>query len=251
MEGIAHCQVSLCYLVLMPIAPVQSRRERMRELTLSEIREHADAQIKQGGPAALSLNGIAKAMGMSGPSMYRYFAARDELLATLVTESYEDLADTLTQAASDASRRAPEQRLYAVIKASREWALANPHRYRLVFGSSYGSGALDPERIIPPSNRAMNVILDAIADLKAPEQPGPVTDATLTRELTQWGTRASHDRTLGPDVLLLGLLAWTRMHGIISLEIEGVFDQVGVDAARLYDQEIKHLITQRTGRPTS
>jgi Tetracyclin repressor-like, C-terminal domain len=70
------------------------------------------------------------------------------------------------------------------------------------------------------------------------------------RELAQWGTRASHDRTLGPDVLLLGLLAWTRMHGIISLEIEGVFDQVGVDAARLYDQGIKHLITQRTGKPT-
>ena len=42
------------------------------------------------------------------------------------------------------------------------------------------------------------------------------------------------------------------MHGIMSLEIEGVFDQVGVDAARLYDQEIKHLITHapasRSGR---
>ena len=27
---------------------------------------------------------------MSGPALYRYFASRDELLTTLVTESYED-----------------------------------------------------------------------------------------------------------------------------------------------------------------
>ena len=44
--------------------------------SMHEIREHAYAQIASGGPTALSLNGIAKAM-----------AARDELLTTLVIES--------------------------------------------------------------------------------------------------------------------------------------------------------------------
>lgn len=38
------------------------------------------------------------------------------------------------------------------------------------------------------------------------------------------------------------------MHGIVSLEIEGVFDQVGVDPARLYQTEADHLIAQRAGR---
>ena len=35
------------------------------------------------------------------------------------------------------------------------------------------------------------------------------------------------------------------MHGIVSLEIEGVFEQLGVDPARLYDAEVDHLIAQR------
>jgi hypothetical protein len=32
---------------------------------------------------------------------------------------------------------------------------------------------------------------------------------------------------------------------IVSLEIEGFFDQMGLDPARLYKAEIDHLITQR------
>lgn len=214
-------------------------------MTLAEIREHGYAQIADGGPAALSLSGIAKAMGMSGPSMYRYFASRDELLATLVTESYEDLADTLAEAAREARRQAPEMRLRAAVNAFRAWALHSPHRYRLVFGSSYGSGALDPDRIIPAADRAMSVLLAALADLDT-TVVSDVTDAVLKRQLDDWATARSHNLPLGSGGLLLGMLAWTRLHGIISLEIEGFFTQVGVDPSRLYNAEIDHLIAQRT-----
>jgi hypothetical protein len=47
-------------------------------------------------------------------------------------------------------------------------------------------------------------------------------------------------------VLLLGLLAWSRMHGILSLEIDGFYDYVGVDPGLLYEAEIQQLIQQRT-----
>src|ERR1700704_232657 len=77
----------------MPSTSAPSRRDRLRAQTLAEIREHGVAQLAEGGPAALSLTGIAKAMGMSGPALYRYFASRDDLLVALVEESYEDLSD--------------------------------------------------------------------------------------------------------------------------------------------------------------
>lgn len=212
----------------------------MRAMALAEIREHGYAQIARGGPTALSLNGIAKAMGMSGPAMYRYFASRDELLATLVTESYEDLADALTEASRHGRRRTPEGRLRAAVDAFREWALAHPHRYRLVFGSTYGSGALDPDRVIPAAQRSMNVILTAIAELGPSGDAPCVTDGVLKRQLIDWGNASGAPPE--PGILLLGLTAWTRMHGIVSLEVEGVFEQVGVDPARLYKNEIDHLI---------
>ncbi|HEY4096552.1 MAG TPA: helix-turn-helix domain-containing protein, partial [Baekduia sp.] len=61
--------------------PPPTRRERQRTETLTEIRTRARAQVDEGGVAALSLNAIAKAMGVSGPALYRYFASRDDLLA--------------------------------------------------------------------------------------------------------------------------------------------------------------------------
>ena len=224
-----------------------SRRERLRAQTLAEIREHGYAQIAEGGPTALSLNGIAKAMGMSGPGLYRYFASRDELLATLVTESYEDLAETLEHAAEQARRRPPEARLRAVADAFRAWALAQPHRYRLVFGSTYGSGELDPDRIIPAAHRAMGVLLRALADL-TPDPAPPVGDATLRRQLVEWAGNRPDNLQLDPGVLALGVLGWTRLHGVISMEIEGILEPTGIDPARIYGAEIEHLVAQRTGR---
>ena len=227
----------------MSQAAAPSRRARLRAQTLSEIREHGYAQIAEGGPTALSLNGIAKAMGMSGAAMYRYFASRDELLTTLVTESYEDLAETLEQVAHRARRRAPESRLRAALQGLRDWALAHPHRYRLVFGSTYGSGELDPERIIPAAHRAMGVILAALAELEPSDEGPAVADRVLRAAARRLG-RKPGEATPHPGVLLRGLAAWTRMHGILSLEIEGFFAQMGVDPARLYKVEIDGLLTE-------
>jgi hypothetical protein len=36
------------------------------------------------------------------------------------------------------------------------------------------------------------------------------------------------------------------MHGIVSLDIEGFYDQVGVDPDLLFEAEIQHLIDQRS-----
>jgi AcrR family transcriptional regulator len=231
----------------MPITAAPSRRERLRAQTLAEIRELGFAQVAEGGPAALSLAGIAKAMGMSGPALYRYFASRDDLLVALIEECYEDLADTLTEVAYQTRSDTPEERLRAALNASREWALSQPHRYRLVFGSPYGSGELDPDRIIRPAQRAMDVALAALSELGPPERATTVSDFVLRRELANWGN-SSENSPHDPRVLLIGLLAWTRMHGIISLEIEGFFKQVRVDPARLYQAEIDHLVAQRTGQ---
>jgi AcrR family transcriptional regulator len=229
----------------MPSDTPLSRRERIRADTLAEIREHGLAQVAEGGPGALSLTGIAKAMGMSGPALYRYFASRDDLLVALVEASWADIADTLTEAAKRTQSETPEERLRAALNGTRQWALSQPHRYRLVFGSSYGSGKLDPDRIAPPSQRAMEIVLAALSELGPAERAAAVSDSELRRELVHWGN-GSEDSPHDPRVLSLGLLAWTRIHGIISLEIEGFFEQMGIEPARVFKAEVDHLVAQRT-----
>jgi AcrR family transcriptional regulator len=215
-----------------------TRRERLRQEAMAEIRTHGYAQIELGGAAALSLNGIAKAMGMSGAAMYRYFPSRDALLATLIAESYEDLAGSLETARTEAHRRAPRAQVLAVADAYRAWALAQPHRYRLVFGSAL-SGA-DPERIIPAAQRAMDVILGVLGATEPPS--APVTPPALARELGHWGQGTGHPGE-DPSLYLLAQTTWTRLHGIVSLEIEGVYAQMGIDPAALYAHEVSAALS--------
>lgn len=229
----------------MPSTTAPSRRERLRAGTLAEIREHGIAQIAEGGPDALSLTGIAKAMGMSGPALYRYFASRDDLLEAIAAQGWKDIADTVTKAAKRNRSATPEERLRAALNETRQWALRKPHLYRLVFGN-YGSGKLAGDQIIPPAQRTMEIVLSALSELGPVEQATAVSDPELRRDLVQWGN-GSEDSPYDPRVLHLGLLAAIRIHGFISLEIEGFFEQIGVDPARLYKTELDQLVAQRTG----
>lgn len=227
-----------------PVAP--TRRARLRAQTLDELKQHALAQVAEGGPEALSLSAIARSMGMSGPALYRYFASRDELLAALVADGYADLADTLETAAGKARRRAPAARLRAVAGAYRIWALANPHRYRLVFSTTYGSGRMAPEQTIPAAHRSMLTFLDAVAALGPPPNAETGRAGALDRQLARWARDRPGDSHLPAAILFLGVSAWTRLHGVVSLEIEGMFAAMNIDPALVFGAEVDHLIAQRT-----
>lgn len=77
-------------------------RERYRTQMRAEIKERAWEQIATAGASALSLNAIAKRMGMSGPALYRYFVGRDKLITELIRDAYQSLADTFRAAAAGA-----------------------------------------------------------------------------------------------------------------------------------------------------
>lgn len=217
-----------------------TRREQQRAHTLAEIKKLAMAQIAAGGVTHLSLNAIAKQMAMSGAAIYRYFDSREQLLAALAVDAYSDLADTLEAVAGrrHASARA---RWHAVAAAYRSWALDQPHRYRLVFSTQVGSGELDPDHIIPASGRSMAVLLESIAEATRATSKLPAEPRTLSRQLRDW-----QKRTGMPDfpdaTLLAGFNAWTRLHGVISLELDGHLPSTGVDPQLLYDAEVSALV---------
>ncbi len=131
-------------------------RERYRAQVRAEIKEHAREQIATAGASALSLNAIAKRMGMSGPALYRYFAGRDELITELVRDAYRSLADTFRAAAGSGAD------LAGLAHTMRSWALADPQRYFLVFGTPV-PGYHAPADVTQIAAETMAVILDACA----------------------------------------------------------------------------------------
>ena len=214
------------------------RRARRRAWTREEIKTAALRQIGEHGVEGLSLNAIAKDLGMTGPALYRYVVSRDELLADLVVDAWEDLADALERAAAENASAA--ERLGAIGLAYRAWGTAQPHRYRLAIQTRLGSGELAPDRVIPAAQRAMAAILDAIEGLPRARRSKGDPPAELTAELERW-TRRVGGPPRPPAVLMRAVLFWSRLHGLLSLELDHHLASMQLDAELLYRAELAEL----------
>lgn len=219
-----------------------SRRAQRRVETVGEIKARAMEQITAGGVEQLSLNAVARSMSMAPAALYRYFPSKDALLADLVVEAYDSLAGALERAA--AAEPPGAARLAAVVRAYRTWALGQPNAYLLVFQQPSGNGEqLAPERTLPAAVRSMDVFLGALAELPP---PGDLAlDATLSQQIARWGGRTRIPDS-PVDTLALGLICWTRLHGLISLELNRHLAATGIDPERLYEHEVQALLSLAT-----
>ncbi|RAG87576.1 TetR/AcrR family transcriptional regulator [Streptacidiphilus pinicola] len=200
-------------------------RQRYRAQVRAEIKRHAWEQIAAAGASALSLNAIAKQMGLSGPALYRYFANRDELITELIRDAYQSLADTFRARAEAGTS------LRGLADTLRVWALDDPQRYLLIYGTPV-PGYHAPEDTTRLSAEVMAVLLDACAAEGLPELPPSPLQAHLADHRAWAG---EHPAT--PPALHRALAFWTRLHGVLSLELAGHFTGMGFDPARLYDAE--------------
>ena len=139
----------------------------------------------------MAINAIARELGVSGPALYRYFRNRDALITALIEDAYNDLADALE----------PSESVAATARAYREWALAQPHRYRLLFSAPLPGYDAHQASVVAAARRSM---------------------AVLTRFVDE------------PR----GVTLWSRMHGHVSLEIEGNFASMRLDPEPFFEAAI-------------
>lgn len=209
-------------------------RERYRAQVRAEIKEHAWNQIGTAGASALSLNAIAKQMGMSGPALYRYFANRDELITALIKDAYQSLADTMrtTAAKSTVISGAPD--VVALARSLRMWALADPQRYLLIYGTPI-PGYHAPDDVTAVSAGIMTTLLDACAAM--PHEPAETPFAEHLADHSDW----ARGHSAPSPVLHRALTFWTRLHGVLSLELAGHFKGMQFDPAEFYAEELYAL----------
>ena len=212
-------------------------RERYRAQVQQEVKQVALRQLAEAGPGALSISAIGKELGVSGPALYRYFASRDDLLTELVIDAYHDLANALTAATSHVPGDNPRGRFEALARAYRRWALAEPHRYRLLFGPPLPGYQAHARRLVEASWAAMNLLLEVLRGfvVGAAEPSAP-----LAAELTAWAR--PHDSRVDAATALRAVLIWSQLHGIVSLEIAGNFASMSIDADQLFETQLTALL---------
>jgi AcrR family transcriptional regulator len=205
-----------------------SARERARTELTREIKRLALDQLAERG-ADLSLRAIARELGMVSSALYRYFGSRDELLTALIVDAYADLADALGEADSQAPPDRYAERWLAVTAALRGWALEQPHRFALIYGSPV-PGYRAPADTVAPAERVMTAfsgILEAAAaagalrGLEKLDHPDEPVRGRLGEQLEQVGG------LLGPDIppvtLARLVAAFGQVVGLVNLELAGHF----------------------------
>jgi len=221
----------------MPAPEPPTMRERYRAQVRGEVKQAARRQLAESGPGGVSVSAIGKQLGVSGPALYRYFASRDELLTELVIDAYNDLADALRAAAGRTPRQDPRCQLETLARAYRSWALAQPHRYRLLFGPPLPGYDAHAQRLVDASQTAMNQLLGVVRELE--DRTAPAPPQPLASQLTAWAQ--AHDPGTGPATALRALLIWSRLHGLVSLEIAGNFAAMGIDPGQVFEAQLGAL----------
>jgi AcrR family transcriptional regulator len=227
----------------MPARPESgpaTMRERYRAQVRGEVKQAALRQLAESGPAGVSVAAIGKQLGVSGPALYRYFASRDELLTELVIDAYDDLADALRDEAGGEAGATPPARFEALARAYRSWALAQPHRYRLLFGPPLPGYDAHARRLVEAAQAAMELLLDTLRELgDRPDGRAGPADEPLAAQLLAWAGRRGLD--IDPAVALRAVLVWSRLHGFVSLEIAGNFASMDLDPDRLFEVQLATL----------
>ena len=224
-----------------------SRRDRMRDLTIAEIKTTARQQMADSGTAGVSLSAIARAMEMSAPALYRYFASRDDLVTALIVDAFNDLADALQAAELAAEGETNAQKIAASCLAYREWAIAHPVNFQLIYGNPIPGYVAPAEITVPLARRPFDGLVRHFSEayrtgeLVVPTEYTPVP-ASISAHLTTWLPGAGYDL---PDALLCLLMsAWARIHGMVMLELFEHLGPVVGDGAAFYRYELGAFLRQ-------
>ncbi|MCA0296360.1 MAG: TetR/AcrR family transcriptional regulator [Actinobacteria bacterium] len=213
--------------------PRAVRRRARAEIT-AEIVEVARRHLSTVGAAGLSLRAVARELGMASSAVYRYVASRDDLLTLLIIDSF----DALGAWAEDAERPVPRERTtdrwLAICHGVRDWALAHPYEYALIYGSPV-PGYVAPPTTVGPATRVTALLSGVLADL--PAAPASASDGAAPDVTATGGAGDGWRAALGPtrefmpaglsdDVLIQGLMAWMLLFGSVSFELFGHLHQV-------------------------
>ncbi|SCL51511.1 transcriptional regulator, TetR family [Micromonospora citrea] len=218
-----------------------SRRERLRSATVTEIKDGARRLLVTGGIEAISLRAIARDMGMTAPAIYRYFPSLEALVAALAGDLYDELRARLESARDDAGAE-PVDRLLAMSRAFRAWSVTHPAEFGLIFGArvpgldAFVDDCADPEH---PGARFGAVFVQPIIDLWH-RSPFPTPPAELLRE--RLGGRLEPLRLSHGDVPIevayAFLSGWTRLYGLVAMEVFGQLAWAVTEAEPLFELEL-------------
>ena len=134
----------------MAISAPDARSPRAQQIV-----EAARALLASEGPDALTMRRIADSIGIRAPSLYKHFPDKAALEAAIISDAFEEQAETFESAVADSA-----DPLADLAVAYRRLALDQPHLYRLMTDQELRRDLLAPG----VEERAGSVIYEAVGE---------------------------------------------------------------------------------------
>jgi AcrR family transcriptional regulator len=214
------------------MSATQGARARARTEVTAAIKDEARRQLAAEGAARLSLRAVARELGMVSSALYRYFPSRDELLTALIIDAYDSLGEAAEAAYAGVRGESPARQWVAVCEGVREWALARPHEYALIYGSPV-PGYTAPATTVPAAARVGLLLIGIVRDAY---QDRGVAQWKLPDELQPEARRMARDLApdLPPEVVVVLIGAWAQLFGLVNFEVFGQFNRVVDDRGTFF-----------------
>jgi AcrR family transcriptional regulator len=150
--------------------------------------------IQTHGVEHLTLRTVGERLGVSRSALYRHFADKQSLLATVGIDGFRKLRQTIADAWERNGRG--HAGFQAMGKSYVGFAVAHPSHYRVMFGGFIESAAKD-EHFVAEANAAYQVLVDALVE------------------------RQNAGEIRRDDPVLMARFVWALVHGTAMLIIDG------------------------------
>ncbi len=164
--------------------------------------------VETEGTEALTLRAAARLAGVSQTAPYRHFANKEAILAAVAEEGFRSLMAAMAHAAA-AFADSPLERLRAVGLAYVTFATNHPSHFRVMFGREMADRSASAS-LRQVATDTFNVVVDVISDCQ----------------------RAALVRSEEPAADL-ALTAWSSVHGVSALLVDGVLDRSVAEVAEM------------------
>lgn len=190
----------------------------LTETDVADFRERlcaaAERLFAEKGPDAVTMRQLAAELGVSPMTPYRYFQDKDDILAAVRTNGFNQFAQALEEAR--ARPGSPRAKAAAVGEAYVRFAFEHPHTYKLMFDLNQPLAEDDYPELAEAGRRAHE------------------TMSAWVRDQIAAGDMAG-------DPEHIGAMFWAATHGVVVLEMAG---KLPAGAAR----ELHHQLSQTLAR---
>ena len=166
-------------------------------------------------------------------------------MTALIIDAFQSLGASQKQAIQDLPTDNCYIQMQALGEAYRFWAISYPQRYHLIFGTPIPGYEAPAEVTVPAAASSIEPLTETLqacwATKKLQIEEFSALTPSLRSMLENWSQSTGG---LEVEVLYLALIIWSRLHGLVLMEISHQFPSFITDSEEIFQRELANILYQ-------